>query len=684
MKQLNFTDEMFKTTSIEEEINNLRKEIEYHNNKYYNEDAPEISDYEYDKLSVRLRQLEEEYPQFKTAQSPTQKVGGTVKRELRKVEHDVPVISLQDVFSKEEAYTFLNKIVSELGKVKFIVERKIDGLSVVLRYKDGVLVEAITRGDGHIGESVFENVLEIENIPKTIDAKLPYLEVRGEIYMANDVFEAINKKQEALGEKLYQTPRNLAAGTLRQLDPTLLRERKLDIFIFNLEISEGMEFESHSETLDWLAQQGFKVSPDYVECNSVDEAWNAICNIQDTRWTLPYGIDGAVVKVDSLEDRKRLGMTSKVPKWAMAYKYPPEQKETIVVDIITQVGRTGKQSPLAILEPVRLAGTTVTKATLHNQDFISEKDIRIGDTVLVQKAGDIIPEIVKVNISKRPEGTTEYLMSDTCPVCGHPVSRLDGADLFCTNNECDARTTRSISYFVSKDAMNIDGFGEKAVTKLIENGYISDIGDIYYLENYKDELIEKGIVGKTKSVNNLLNAIEKSKENDLSRLITGFGIKNIGKSSAKVLVSNFEHIDDIAAAKYEDLIGLPDFGDTMVESVLEYFASERYQTIIDKLKQAGVNLSNLKKVSGEATNTNTSLEGLTFVITGTLPTLKRDEAKEIIEAHGGKVTGSVSKKTDYLLAGEEAGSKLTKAQDLQAKGEKIQIIDEAMLLEMTK
>lgn len=685
MKQLNFIDTMpGNDISIEKEISNLRSKIEYHNNKYYNEDAPEISDYEYDKLTQRLRKLEEEYPQFKTATSPTQKVGGTTKRELRKVEHDVPVISLQDVFSKEDVYSFVNKTINELGKVKFIVERKIDGLSVVLRYNYGKLVEAITRGDGHTGESVFENVLEIKNVPKQISTNLPYLEVRGEIYMANDIFEMVNRRQEALGEKLYQTPRNLAAGTLRQLDPTVLRERPLDIFIFNLEISEGMEFKSHSESLKWLEGQGFIVSPDYIECTTADEVWNAICKIHDVRWTLPYGIDGAVVKVDSLYDRKKLGLTSKVPKWAVAYKYPPEQQETIVKDIIVQVGRTGKQSPLAILEPVRLAGTTVTKATLHNQDFIAEKDIRIGDTVLVQKAGDIIPEIVKVNISKRPSNTTEYTMPLNCPICGEPVSRLVGADLFCTNNDCDARTTRSISYFVSKDAMNIDGFGEKAVTKLIEHGYIKDIGDIYNLKEYKDELIANGIIGKTKSINNLLNAIEKSKENDLSRLLTGFGIKNIGKSSAKVLASNFASIDDIANAKYEDLINLPDFGDTMVESVIEYFNSEKYHTIITKLKEHGVNFKNLKKTQRNTEEGSNKLEGLVFVITGTLPTLKRDAAKELVENNGGKVTGSVSKKTDFLLAGEEAGSKLTKAEELKSKGEKIQIIDEEKFLSMIK
>lgn len=673
-------------TEVEKRINYLIGEIEYHNNKYYNEDSPEISDYEYDKLTQELRKLEEENPQFLTPTSPTQKVGGTAKRELRKVEHDVPVVSLQDVFNKEDVYTFVNKIISEYGQVVFVTEKKIDGLSIVLRYKSGKLVEAITRGDGVIGESVFENVLEIKNVPKKINSKLPYLEVRGEVYMSNEAFEIVNRRQEALGEKTYQTPRNLASGTLRQLDSSVVKERNLDIFIFNLEISEGMDFKSHSESLKWLEEQGFPVSPGYVESTTADEVWEAICKIQEERWNLPYGIDGAVVKVDNLEDRKKLGMTSKVPKWAVAYKYPAEQKETIVKDIIVQVGRTGKQSPLAILEPVRLAGTTVTKATLHNQDFINEKDVRIGDTVLVQKAGDIIPEIVESIVSKRPEWAVPYSIPSHCPICGEPVQHLVGADLFCVNTNCDARTARGISYFVSKDAMNIDGFGEKAVSKLLENGYISDIGDIYALKNYKDELINSGIIGKTKSVSKLLDAIEKSKDNDLHRLITGFGIKNIGKESAKVLASGFDSIDDIANATYEELIALPDFGETMANSVIEYFNSEKYHTIIAKLKDQGVNFKTKKMTQEEleAEGHSNKLEGLTFVITGTLPTLKRDEAKALVENNGGKVTGSVSKKTDYLLAGEDAGSKLTKAQDLKAKGEKIQIINESEFLEKIK
>lgn len=657
-------------------IEELRKEIEYHNNRYYNEDSPEISDYEYDKLTIELRKLEEEYPEFSTEDSPTKKVGGTVKRELRKVEHDVPVISLQDVFKKEEVYDYVNKMVGELNNPKFVVEKKIDGLSVVLRYHNGELTEGITRGDGVVGESVYENLLEIKNVPKTIPAKLPYLEVRGEVYISNQAFEEANKKQEAIGGKKYQNPRNLAAGTLRQLDPSVVRDRNLDIFVFNLEISEGKEFKSHSETLEWLKEQGFKVSPDFKVCETVDEVWDYISKVGEERWNLEYAIDGAVVKVDNLEDRKKLGMTSKVPRWAVAYKYPPEQKETIVKDIIIQVGRTGRLTPLAILEPVRLAGTTVSKATLHNQDVINEKDVRIGDTVIVQKAGDIIPEVIKSIPEKRPVNSNPYVIPNVCPICGEPTVRDEnGADTRCINPECDAQATRSISYFVSKDAMNIVGFGKSKVEALMAEGYIKDIGDIYQLKNYKDEILEKNIIGRDKSVNNLLNAIDESKNNNIDKLITGLGIKNVGKQSAKVLAENFNSMDEVASAEYDQLINLPDFGDTMVNDIIKYFRSEKYHTIISKLKEHGVNVIS----TSSDTKEDNRFEGMTFVITGTLPTMKRDEASSIIQSFGGKVSGSVSKKTSYVLAGEEAGSKLTKAQALG-----ITVIDEDKFKEMIK
>lgn len=646
---------------IKEKIEQLRKIIEYHNDKYYNQDDPEITDYEYDKLYVELKNLEDSYPEYKIQSSPTEKIGGTVKRELRKVKHDIPVVSLQDVFSKEEVYSFVEKIKSEITCPKFVVEKKIDGLTVVLRYYNGELKEAITRGDGSIGESVFENILQVESIPKRIPSKLNYLEVRGEIYMTNENFIKVNEKQEETGGKIFKNPRNLAAGTIRQLDTSIVRERSLNIFIFNLEISEGKKFETHSETLKWLSTQGFDVSPDFKICKTVEEVWNAILDIGKSRWHLGYSIDGAVVKVDSLSDRISLGMTSKVPKWTVAFKYPPEQKETVIENIIVQVSRTGRLNPLALLRPVTLANTTVSKATLHNQDFIDSKDIRIGDTVVIQKAGDIIPEIIRSIPEKRPDWAKKYTIPDVCPVCNSKtIKEPDGVDTRCSNPDCEAQSFRKIGYFVSKDAMNITGFGQNTVEALMKDGYIKKISDIYTLKNYKDELIEKGIIGKEKSVNNLLNAIETSKDNDIDRLITGLGIRNVGKQSAKILAANFNSMDDIAGTTYEQLIELEDFGPTTVPDILEFFTSDAYRELIKKLKETGVNT--LSKTSQKKVDNRFS--GKTFVITGTLPTMKREEAAEIIQSFGGKVSGSVSKKTSFVLAGEEAGSKLTKAQQL--------------------
>jgi len=654
----NFGD---KLQEAKKRIEELRRLIEYHNNRYYNLDDPEITDYEYDQLTIELRQLEQDYPELKDKDSPTQKVGGTAKRELRKVVHDVPVISLQDVFSKEEVYQFVYRMQTELNNPAFVVEKKVDGLSVVLRYHNGVLTEGITRGDGSIGESVYENLLAIPSIPVNIPARLPYLEVRGEVYMSFESFEKANKKQEETGGKTYQTARNLAAGTLRQLDPQVVRERELDIYVFNLEISQGMEFTSHSESLNWLAEQGFPVSPGFKVCKTADEVWEAIQEIQDTRWNLPYGIDGAVVKVDSLQDRVRLGMTSKVPRWAVAYKYPPEQKETIVEDIRVQVGRTGRLTPLAVLKPVRLAGTTVSRASLHNQDYIAAKDIRIGDTVVVQKAGDIIPEILKVVPEKRPENTKPFIIPDRCPMCGSPAVREEnGADIRCTGTNCYAQSIRKIIYFASKDAMNIEGMGPSSVEALMAEGYIKDAADIYSLSDFRDELIEKGIVGKEKGTDNLLKAIEASRDNDIDRLITGLGIRNVGRQSARVMAQNFKNMDEIMNATYEQLIALPDFGDTMVRDILDFFSREDTVRLIEKLKAAGVNMSS----KSAERKVDSQLEGKTFVLTGTLQGMTREQASELIQSYGGKVSGSVSKKTSFVLAGEEAGSKLTKAREL--------------------
>ncbi|WP_342540407.1 NAD-dependent DNA ligase LigA [Heyndrickxia sp. FSL K6-6286] len=659
--------------NVKDRIEELRNQIVYHNNLYYDKDQPEITDYEYDQLVQELKTLENENSEYLT-DSPLQQVGGTVKRELRKVQHDVPVISLQDAFSKEEIYNFVNKVKSQLIKPKFVVEKKIDGLTVMLRYHNGKLTEGITRGNGEVGEGVYENILEIKSIPQNIPVDLPYLEVRGEVYMSNETFEMVVEKEKNTGGKTYKTARNLASGTLRQLDSSKVRERNLDIFVFNLEISEGKDFISHSETLEWLKTLGFPTIPDYKVCTTADEVWEAITAIGEERVNLPYGIDGAVIKVDNLNDRKVLGSTSKVPRWAIAYKYPPEQKETVIKDIKIQVGRTGRLTPLAILKPVKLAGTDVSKATLHNQDFIDSKDIQIGDTVVIQKAGDIIPEVIRSIPEKRPANAIKYNIPTSCPVCNSPTVReANGADTRCINPECPAQQLGGIVYFASKEAMDIEGLGPSSVESLVTEGYIKNIADIYFLEQYRDELIEKGVVGRKKSTDNLLKAIGKSKDNDLDRLLTGLGIKNIGKQTARVLAMNFPDIDAIANATYDQLIALPDFGDIVVNSVLNYFKQEKNQKLIAELKKAGVNV---KSKTSEVSKDD-RFSGQTFVITGTLPTLKRDEATKIVQSYGGKVSGSVSKKTSYVLAGEEAGSKLTKAQNLG-----IRIISEEEFMNM--
>lgn len=662
---------------IKIKMEQLTKLIKYHNDKYYNQDDPEISDFEYDKLTQELKKLEKEYPQYVSKESPTEIIGGTFKRELRKAVHDVPVISLSDVFSKAEVYSFIEKMKTELGyDTKFVVEKKIDGLSVVLRYYNGIFKEGITRGDGLIGESVYENLLEIKSIPKEIPCKIEYLEVRGEIYMSYENFENVNEKQEEMEKKPFANPRNCAAGTLRQLDPSIVRERQLDIFVFNLEISKGKEFETHSESLEWLKEQGFSISPDFDICNTEDEIWKSIESIGKHRWNLSHGIDGAVVKVNSLKDRKRLGNTSKVPRWAIAYKYPPEEKKTLIEDITIQVSRTGRLCPLAVLKSIRLAGTSVSKATLHNQDYMDEKDVRIGDTVLVRKAGDIIPEVIKVILEKRPDNTRRFIIPEICPICGGEVKRdSDGAHMYCTNLECSARALKSIIYFGSKGAMDIEGFGPSTAEELVNHGYIKDVSDIYELYKYKDELIEKGIIGKKKSVENLLKAVEKSKTNDIDKLITAFGIKNVGKQAARTLASNFETLDEIINANYEQLISLQDFGDIMCNDLLEFFSKEKNMNVINKLKELGVNIKS--KVS--ANKKDDRFLGKTFVLTGALETYTREDAAEIIRNYGGKVSSSVSKKTAYVLAGEEAGSKLVKAKTLG-----VQIINESEFKEIIK
>ena len=662
---------------IKKRMEELYALIDYHAERYYNQDDPEISDFEYDALVRELRKLEAENPLFARSDSlASKKVGGTAKRELRKVEHDVPVISLQDVFSREEVDSFVNGVLAQFPEAEFSVEKKIDGLTLVLRYRDGNLVDAITRGDGATGESVYENALVIDTIPKTIPAKLPYLEVRGECFMSTESFEATNRKQQETGGKIYQNRRNSAAGTLRQLDPAVVKERGLDIFIFNLEIAEGKSFSTHLETLKWLASQGFHVLEEPVLAKTADEVWAAIEHIGNIRYSLNYGLDGAVVKVNDLAMRSALGLTSRVPRWAVAYKYPPERKETTIEDIVVQVGRTGRMTPLAILTPIRLAETTVGRATLHNQDYIDEKDIRIGDRVIVQKAGDIIPEVLSVVKEKRPEGTSRFVMPSVCPVCGAPAEReSDGAHLHCTGDQCPAKDSRSMAYFVSKDAMNMEGFGPAAIEALISEGYIRRIPDIYRLRDHRERLIEEGIIGKEKSVDNILNAIENSKANGIDRLITGLGIRNVGKQSAKVLAARYAGMQELMDASAEDLQELPDFGEVVASDITAYFAKPENRKMIEELESLGVNT----RSRAAASKIDDRFAGKTFVLTGTLPTMTRDAASALIESYGGKTSGSVSRKTDYVLAGDAAGSKLTKAQELG-----VAIISEEDLLQMLK
>jgi DNA ligase (NAD+) len=648
---------------IKQEIEQLREQIRYHNDRYYNQDDPEISDYEYDQLSLRLRKLEKEHPEIDQSDSPTQRVGGTAKREAGiLVKHNVPMLSLQDVFQKEEVFSFVEKILSERSNTVFCVEKKIDGLSVALRYRDGKLTTGITRGDGiSYGEDVTDNVKMIKDVKTQLKETPPYIEIRGEVYMKTEDFEAVNDKLEAAGKKLFANPRNCAAGTLRQLDSSVVKERKLSLFAFNVQETEGITFASHAESLEWIKKQGIKVIEGYRLCRSAEEVWDAIMEIGESRGSLPYDIDGAVVKVDDLAYREYLGATAKVPRWAIAYKYPPEEKETKVKEIRLSVGRTGRITPTAIFEPIRLCGTNVERATLHNQDRIDELDVRIGDTIIVRKAGEIIPEVLSVVKEKRPEGTIPYKLPSVCPSCGAPTVRDENtADTRCTNLNCPAQLTQHIINFVGRNAMDIKGFGEAYIDILIKEGYLKDIADIYYLKEYREELIEKGLIGKEKNTDKLLKSIEDSKKNDIDRLITGFGIRNIGKQAATELKKHFKSVHDLRRAAYEDLVAINDVGDISARAIVEFFQNKENDMILERLEQAGVNLNSLEDSSG----VDQRLEGLTFVITGTLPTMGRSEMEQLLKKYGAKVSGSVSKKTSYVVAGENAGSKLAKANEL--------------------
>jgi len=660
---------------VKKELNRLRKEIRHHNNCYYNNDEPEISDYEYDQLMLQLKKLEADYPELVTKNSPTQMVGGNARREAGVlVAHDVPMLSLQDVFSRQEVEEFVTSAIEQLDKPEFVVEEKIDGLSLALRYRDGVLAQAITRGDGIIqGEDVTDNAKVIKDIKEKLKEPLPYFEIRGEVYMSREAFAKVNARQELLGLKQFANPRNCAAGTLRQLNSKVVKERQLSMFVFNLQRVEGKEFASHTEAYEFMKKQGIKVIHNYQVCHNASEVMGAIDRIGASRGELPYDIDGAVVKLNSFAQRQILGETSKVPRWAVAYKYPPEEKETKLLNIELSVGRTGRITPTAVFEPVQLCGTKVERATLHNQDFIDGLDIRIGDTIKVFKSGEIIPKVRSVCHAKRPVGTVPFLIGDTCPVCGHKAVReVDTADIKCTNPSCPAQLENHIINFVSRDAMDIKGMGEQNIHALIEGEYIHDIADIFNLAVHRDELIAKGVIGKEKNTDKLLAAIEKAKENEPQRLVTGLGIAGIGKAAARELMLHYGSIDALAEADVESIQQVRDIGSIGSQAIYEYFRDDVNQDILRRLKEYGVNME-----LQDTGIVDDILAGKTVVVTGTLPTLSRNDAKNLIEAHGGKAAGSVSKKTDYVLAGEAAGSKLVKAQELG-----ITIIDEAEFLQL--
>ena len=648
---------------IEKRIKELREKTEYYAKKYYDDDAPEISDFEYDMMMLELRNLESENPEFISKDSLTQKVGGTVKEGFNKVTHIVPLQSLQDVFDFESINAFDEKVkaIADENNVnlKYVVETKIDGLSVALEYKKGKFVRGATRGNGLVGEDITENLKTIKNIPMELKEKVDII-VRGEVFIGSKEFKKLNEQRALEDEPLFANARNAAAGSLRQLDSTITAKRPLDIFIFNVQKSDDIKFTSHYESLLYLEKLGFNVNPVKILCENLEDVFSAINKIGEERPDLSFGIDGAVVKVDDLELRKILGQTAKVPKWAIAYKYPPEKKETIVKDIICQVGRTGAITPLAILEPVVVAGSTISKTTLHNEDFIKEKDIRIGDHVYIQKAGDVIPEVVGVLKEKRTGKEKIFEMPKTCPICGGEVVREFGEAVSrCIGIECPARTLRNITHFASREAMNIDGLGEAIIEQLLDKKLIENIADIYYLKFEDISSLKKD--GK-KFAQNLIDSINKSKNNDLDRLICGLGIRNVGSKLAKVLAKRFKSMDNLMNASIINLNSIEEVGEIIANNIYEFFAQDQTIDLINKLKEANVNMQYLKEDFN-----NERFYGQTFVLTGTLEKYTRDEASEIIESFGGKTSGSVSKKTTYVLAGEDAGSKLRKANELGVK-----------------
>ena len=649
-----------KKNEAKQRIEELRKKTEYYAGKYYDDDKPEISDFEYDMLMVELRNLEKEFPEFKSKESLTQKVGGHIKEGFEKVTHEVPLQSLQDVFSIEEVEEYVNKI-NEKAKENgiqnktYVVETKIDGLSAALEYKNGKFVRGATRGNGQVGEDVTENLRTVKTIPMELNENID-ITVRGEVFISKKDFEKMNQEREENEEELFANARNAAAGSLRQLDSKITKKRPLDIYIFNVQKIEGKEFNSHFEELEYLAKLGFNVNPVRIACHSMEEIEKAIKKIGDDRENLTFGIDGAVVKVDDLKFREILGTTAKTPRWAIAYKYPPETKETIVKDIICQVGRTGVITPMAILEPVVVAGSKISKTTLHNEDFIKEKGLKIGDTVVIQKAGDVIPEIVKVIVEKRTGKEKDFEMPKVCPVCGAEAVREEGeAAVRCTGIECPAKLFRNLVHFVSREAMNIDGLGESIIKQLLDKNLISNMADIYTLQFEEIASLKKN---GQKFASNLVNSINASKQNDLSRLITAFGIRHVGTKAAKILAKKYKNIDNLMEATSEELALIDDIGPIVANSIREFFLQDQTIDLINKLKEAGVNMQYEEDII------DNRFDGKTFVLTGSLENYTRKEAGDLIEKFGGKVSGSVSKKTNYLLAGEDAGSKLTKAQGL--------------------
>lgn len=657
-------------SEIEKKINDLREILIYHSNRYYNDDAPEIEDYEYDMMMRELKSLEEKYPEYDSIDSPTKRVGGKADNSFESVVHTVRMESLQDAFSKEELYDFDKRVTDSGLNPKYCVEPKIDGLSVSLEYENGLFVRGSTRGDGDVGEDVSGNLRVIHNIPLRLKENIPYIEVRGEVYMPKRSFAKVVDRQLLNDETPFKNPRNAAAGSLRQKDSEVTASRGLDIFVFNIQQIDGVELKSHKDSLDYLKRLGFNTVPDYTLVDNIDDAVKQIDKIGEMRGDLEFDIDGAVIKVDDFEMRRQLGSTAKFPKWAVAFKYPPEEKQTKLLDIEIAVGRTGVLTPTAVLEPVHLAGTTVSRATLHNQDFINEKGIAIGDIVTVRKAGDIIPEVLCVN----EKGANEiFKYPEICPSCGSRVIREEGeAAIRCINSDCPAQLLRNLIHFCSRDAMDIEGLGPAILETFVENKLIEKTEDIYTLTF--DKIAFENLEGfKEKSINNIISSIEKSKKNDLAKLIFALGIRHIGAKAGKLLAEHFKNIDAIINASVDEILEIDGFGTIMAESIADYFKNEKSKELIASLKESGVNMKSLSVVKDER------FKGMTFVLTGTLPSLKRSEAASIIESFGGKTSSSVSKKTTYVLAGEEAGSKLDKANSLG-----ITVINENEFMEMIK